>query len=78
MVPKDRDATTSLGRVLLHHSSGAKWFPLVPSEVPVLQKHLLALVLSPGTSEKGLALHSLSTSQAVEDAPAAQSAISLG
>lgn len=46
MVPKDRNATTSLGHLLLPHSSGAEWFPPIPSEVPVLQKCLLALVLS--------------------------------
>lgn len=28
MVPKDRDTTTSLGHVLLPHSSGAEWFHL--------------------------------------------------
>ena len=76
MVPKDGDATTSLGHVLLPHSSAAEWFPPFPSEVPVLQKCLLALVLSPDTSEKSLALHSLSTTQAVEDASAAPSASS--
>lgn len=52
MVPKDGDATASLGHVLLPHSSGAEWFPPVLSEVPVLQKCPLALILSPGPFEK--------------------------
>lgn len=41
---------------MLPHSSGAEQFPLISSEVPVLQKCLLALALLLSTSEKGLAL----------------------
>lgn len=49
IVPKDGDATTSLGQVLLPHSHGQSGFHLSH------QRCLLALDLSPGTSEKGSA-----------------------
>jgi len=52
LVPEDGDDTTSLGHILLPHSSGEEWFPPILPEVPVLQKRLLALVLSASTSEK--------------------------
>lgn len=61
LVPKDGGVTTPLWAVYCHPIVLEQCFPPVSSEIPVLQKSLLALVLSLSTSEKvWLCIHCLS------------------